>query len=161
MVVNDLPSVFQTLVAGLNTPAASNVPDYLPSDDEAYAVYQPVGAGRVLLMTQRNIFLSQIFSSLPGVELSQASPDSGLPVGEFDLYVLDGWLPDELPDSDLFIINPPASSDLFTVEGTIEDINLSAATDILPDDPRTQFLDFDDVNIRAFQRISALRNGPM
>ena len=154
VVVGDLPGTFQTLVAGLNTPVASTVPDYLASDDEAYAVHQPVGAGRVLLITQRNIFLSQIFSSLPGVQLSQAAPDNNLPAGDFDLYVLDGWLPDELPDNDLFIISPPANSDLFNVDGQIEDINLAAATEILPDDPRTQFLDFDDVNIRTFRQIS-------
>jgi hypothetical protein len=154
VVEDDLPAAFGTLVAGLNTPAASTVPDYLPSDDEAYTVHQATGAGRVLLVTQRNIFLSQIFSSLPGVELSSTSPDAGLPTGEFDLYVLDGWLPDELPPNDLFIINPPQSNELFTVGGQIEDINLSAATDVLADDPRTQFLDFDDVNIRAFMQIS-------
>jgi len=154
VIVDDLPANFKTLTATIQPAAASDVPDYLPTDNQAYAVRGRGGAGRVLLVTQRNIFLSQIFGSLPGSELLQTTPEFGLPAGSYDLYIFDGWLPPVLPDGDLLIINPPTSTPLFSVEGIIEDINQTSATMVLPDDPRTQYLDFSDVNIRAMRQIS-------
>lgn len=153
VLTEDLPDNFRELEATLSVPSGSNVPDYLDSDNTAYAVYSAGGAGRVLLMTPRNIFLSEIFSSLPGVQLTQGDPANGLPRGEFDLYVFDSWLPSRLPEGDLFIINPPGSTELFTVTGTIEDINRARVSFIKPDDPRTEFLDFKNVNIRSFQSV--------
>ncbi|HLA45138.1 MAG TPA: VWA domain-containing protein [Aggregatilineales bacterium] len=156
VIVDNLPETFRTLTAGLSAPAASSVPDYLPLDDTAYTVRVQHGAGQVLLVTPRNIFLSQIFSSLPGVQLTQVTPEQGLPSGSFDLYVFDGWLPDQLPDGDMFIINPPQSTELFRVTGHIEDINESRVTAVRPEDPRTQYLDFDNVNVRAFQNVTPI-----
>lgn len=153
VLTENLPTDFRELEASLSQPAGSNVPDYLESDNTAYAVYNPGGAGRVLLMTPRNIFLSQIFGSLPGVDLTQGDVESGLPRGEFDLYVFDSWLPPQLPEGDIFIINPPDSTDLFTVTGKIEDINRARVTAVKSDDPRTEFLDFENVNISAFQSV--------
>jgi Ca-activated chloride channel homolog len=154
VIVPNLPLDFGTLRAVLSPPAAATVPDYLALDNEAYAVQEIRSAGEVLLVTERNIFLTQIFGSLPGVRLTQARPDSGLPAGEFDLYVFDGWLPDTLPDGDLFIINPPSSTGLFTVGAAVEDINQARAESVLPDNPLTQYLDFADVNISTFRPIS-------
>ncbi len=153
VLTENLPENFRELEASLSVPSDSSVPDYLESDNTAYAVYNAGGAGRVLLMTPRNIFLSEIFSSLPGVQLTEGDPANGLPRGEFDLYVFDSWLPSRLPDGDVFIINPPSSTDLFTVTGKIEDINRARITYVKPDDPRTEFLDFNEVNIRAFQSV--------
>lgn len=153
VLTENLPENFRELEASLSVPSDSAVPDYLESDNTAYAVYNAGGAGRVLLMTPRNIFLSEIFSSLSGVQLTQGDPANGLPRGEFDLYVFDSWLPSQLPDGDLFIINPPSSTDLFTVTGKIEDINRARVTHVKPDDPRTEFLNFNEVNIRAFQSV--------
>lgn len=153
VLTEDLPTDFRELEASLSQPAGSNVPDYLESDNTAYAVYNPGGAGRVLLMTPRNIFLSQIFGSLPGVDLTQGDIESGLPRGEFDLYVFDSWLPPQLPERDIFIINPPDSTNLFTVTGKIEDINRARVTAVKSDDPRTEFLDFENVNISMFQSV--------
>ncbi|MFP4320964.1 MAG: VWA domain-containing protein [Anaerolineales bacterium] len=154
IVVEDLPADFQTLQAGLNAPAASAVPDYLPDDDNAYAVRALRGAGDVLLVTERNIFLSQIFNSIPGMDVTQAAPSAGLPSGTFDLYIFDQWLPENLPDADMFIVAPTTNTPLFDVGGTVEDINQAAVTTVAEENPITAFLDFDDVNIRAFQQLS-------
>jgi hypothetical protein len=154
VIVPNLPDDFLTLTALLSLPAASTVPDYLALDNEAYAVRGTQGAGEVLLVTQRNIFLTQIFSSLPGVRLTQTTPELGLPAGDFDLYVFDGWLPDALPRADMFIVNPPRSTELFTAAAPVEDITQTDDKETLSDHPLTRYLDFADVNISTFRPIS-------
>jgi len=109
----ELPQAFTTLTAHLTLPAGSTIHDYLSVDNVAYAVQDRSGAGRVLLVTQDNLFLEQVFRSLRGVELYKIGPAENLPQDRFDLYVFDGVLPDPLPDSDLLIVNPPQGTDFF------------------------------------------------
>lgn len=154
IITENLPEDFTEIEASISIAAASDVPDYLETDDVAYAVFNPTGAGEVLLMSPRNIFLEQIYSRLPGVTLTRADPADGIPNGEFDLIVLDGWLPNNLPDTDLLIINPPNNTALFNTGAVVEDLTQAAPSSILQDDPRTQYLDFADVNIRAFKPIT-------
>ena len=64
---------------------------------------------RVLLISETNIFLEQILRSLPGVQVFRGNPEQArLPQQDFDLYVFNGWLPEEFPDGDMLIINPTA-----------------------------------------------------
>ena len=156
VIVNDLPPSFRELEASLSPSASATVEDYLSSDDSAFAVYNASAINRVLLVTERNLFLQQVFESFPGIEVVQADPAGGIPRSAFDLYIFDGWIPDSLPAGDVLIVNPPQSSELFTVDGVIEDINQSAVTAILPDDPRTQYVDFRNINIRSFKQVTPL-----
>jgi len=112
----ELPENFDTLVARLTQPSTAPVDDYLAADDLAYAVRDRSGAGRVLLITEDNIFLRQIFRSLRGVQLYETTPADGVPEQQtFDLYVFDSWLPDTLPPGDVMIVNPPHSTDFFSI----------------------------------------------
>ena len=126
------------------------MPDYLAVDDTAWAVYNPAGAGRVLLMTPGNLFLRQALASLPGIEAFQGDISTGLPQGQaFDLYVLDGWLPEDgtLPDGDLLIIDPPGDSPLFHVAGRSTDVG---DVRVNQEDPRALYLNFANVNLFDF-----------
>ncbi|MBN2470746.1 MAG: VWA domain-containing protein, partial [Anaerolineae bacterium] len=146
----DLTGDFTTLSAGLTRATGSTVPNHLTLDDRGWTVFNPPGAGRVLLMTPGNIYLRQALTSLPGIEPFQGQIENGLPTGQsFDLYVLDGWLPEDgtLPPGDLLIVNPPRSSALFSVAGR------SRATDsprVAPDDGRTRYVNFNNVSILDF-----------
>ncbi|MBN1965622.1 MAG: VWA domain-containing protein, partial [Anaerolineae bacterium] len=150
----DLPDSFTVLSASIAPSSATTVPDYLAVDNTAWTIYNPPGAGRVLLMTPGNIYLRQALSSLPGIEPFQGQIANGLPQNQpFDLYILDGWLPEDgvLPDGDLLIVDPPADSDLFTITGR------SRATDnphILADDPRTLYVNFDNVHVLDFKLLA-------
>jgi len=156
VIIDDL-SAEASLVAGtLQATAASTVPDYLAVDNQAEAVLMGGGLSEILLVTPRNLFLTQLFTSLPNTRLTQTTPELGLPNSAFDLYVFDGWLPPTLPLGDIFIINPPSDTPFFTLEGVVEDPNLARATEILRDDPRTRYLDFNEVNIRAFRRVAPI-----
>jgi len=156
IILPNLPDSFDVLEANISLPSSGNYAEYLSTDNQAYAVRNIVGAGDVLLVTPRNIFLSQVFNSVPGFELTQTTPESGLPAGDFDLYVFDGWLPSALPDGDMLIINPPNSTTLFSVGDQINDINQTTVTTVLPDDPRTQYLDMSEVNISTFRPITPI-----
>jgi hypothetical protein len=58
--------------------------------------------------------------------------------------IFDGWLPDELPDTNLLIVNPPASTDLFTVGPVFEETLFQRQIE----HPILAFVDFSDVAIR-------------
>jgi Ca-activated chloride channel homolog len=153
LVSSALPEGFESVEATLTRPADSTTPDYLLTDDAAYTVATSSEARRTLLMTDGNLFLEQVLRSLPASQAFQGDTEIGLPGGEFDLYVFDGWLPTELPTSgDLLIIDPPRSTPLFTVGGVTD------ATDdvrVRSEDPRMAFVDFDNVNVLEFTQTTA------
>lgn len=156
-----LPEGFTTLQAGLTMPAESGVADYLLDDNTAWTVAADTGERRALLVSEGNLFVEQVLRSLPGLSAFQVSPDVGLPSSPFDLYVFDGWLPPTLPDGDMLIINPPDSTELFTVGAELtqpEQLDLpdpTANIRVHTNDPRMVFVDFATVNLRAFRQVSA------
>lgn len=143
--------------------------DMLPPDNIAWAVHEGGISNRVLLVTEGNLFLEQIYAVLPGVEAFKAAPDSPLLTNSgdeeaepeiFDLYVFDGVaLPATLPAADLFIINPTQpitptgteSADLFTVTGVFSNTQVTR----LVDSPLLQFVDWGGVDIRQAKTVTA------
>ncbi|MCQ3930963.1 MAG: hypothetical protein DPW16_10935 [Chloroflexi bacterium] len=154
--MDDLPANFTRVKASVSRPTNSSVADYVESDNVGYAVFSPGGTGKALLVTEGNRFLDQIYSLLSGIELTTVTPDQGLPAGDYDLTILDGWLPDEdLPKGDLLIIDPPTSGPLFDVTGESSASEIDPASGGLTDadNPITRFVDFRTVNIRKFRTI--------
>src|SRR5574341_863209 len=148
LTLTDLPETTQLLRAELTAPVEGGINDPMPLDDIAWAVYTPPVSGRVLLITEGNLFLEQIFNSLPNVEAFK-SPPGAVPEDPFDLYVFDGWLPDELPQTDMLIINPPRSTPYFVVQQPFTDTAFVRQAD----DPIMAFVDFSDVAIREAVRV--------
>lgn len=152
LVSESLPDGFGVLQAGLTRPTGSRVPDYLAADDTAWAVAAEGGARRVLLMTAGNLFLEQALRSLPGIQAFRGDVNRPLPAEPYDLYIFDGWLPPgSLPDGDLLFVNPPGNTALFTVGA---ESSATANPMVRRDDPRMAFVDFDDVNVLKFKRIT-------
>lgn len=149
----ELPPDFETLAAHLTMPARAAGRDYLLADNRAYAVRDRGGAGRVLLVTGGNLFLEQIFRSLRGVELFKMAPASTLPAEPFDLVVLDGVLPADLPDADLLLINPPTGAAFFQVGAERAQVGTVA---VHPADPRTRNLAvyMETVRVALFRELS-------
>ncbi len=133
----------------------SDVQDFLALDNRAWTVRNQVSARRIFYVSaDSNLFVEQVLRSLPGVQTFRGSPDNKqLPGDEFDLYVFNGWLPNRLPNGDMLIINPPASTPLFAVGPPIE-----AASDIEVVDsesPITDFVDLDEMSLLQFQPVTA------
>lgn len=151
----ELPEGTQTIQAQLSN--QSN--DHLPLDDTAWAVHEGGVSNRVLLVTEGNRFLEQVYGVLPGVEAFKTPPDTDLIFDaegnpQFDLYVFDGVpLPDPLPAADMFIIDPVASAenDLFSVTSVFSDTTAVRVAD----SPLLQFVDWRQVNIREAKEVLA------
>lgn len=168
LVSENLPAGFSILQAGLTIPSESTVPDYLPTDNTAWAINTEDGARSVLLVSQAtgNYFVEQVLRSLPGTNVAIGDPARPLPNTVYDLYIFDGWLPPVLPEADLLIINPPASATLFTMG---EQQELEGRPRVNRADPRMTYVDFDSVNIAAFTSVTAswadalieVDNGPL
>ncbi|MCZ7545783.1 MAG: VWA domain-containing protein [Anaerolineae bacterium] len=93
---SDLPDA--TLIrASLTRPAASTQADYLAADDTAWAVYQPPGTGRVLLVSPGNVYIEQLLLALPGAQPFRLGESQPLPAEPYDLYIFDTVLPEALP----------------------------------------------------------------
>lgn len=155
VVVSGLPATaqdgYQRVKASLTRPAASTIPDYLALDDAAWTVYNPANAGRALLMTRGNRFLETGFGSMRDWQAFRADPSQPFPTAIPDLYVFDRWLPLNLPDANMLIIDPPNSTPLFTVGLASQKTKVLS---VKPDDARTRYLKFNDVNVREFKTIS-------
>jgi len=120
--LQDAPGVYQAHISNLQT----GLPlDPLPLDDTAFAVYQTNTLRRVLLVSRGNLFIEQALASLPGVRAFRALPDESgalqIPDEPFDLYVFDGFVPQELPLGNLLLIQP-VTNPLFNVGAPFEDV---------------------------------------
>ncbi len=133
--------------------------DDLPLDDVAWALPAQGGPGTIVLVTAGNRFLQTALGLLPEARLTVLPPDAfaewwavdsqeGRPA---DLFILDGYLPDELPPAGLFLIAPPTSTHLFRVEGTLDAPRPRPAR---PDDPLLRYVDTSDLVVREARRIA-------
>ena len=148
----NLPNRYATIRAGVTPVTTSTTPDYLLADNVAYAVQEPSPTLEALLMSEGNLFLDRVLSSLPTVQHLTISPTQPLPRRPFDLYIFDGVTPSTLPDADMLIINPPTTTPLYTVGERVEQ---PFVLQTVPNDPLTAFISFDRVNLQAYRQIQA------
>ncbi len=153
IVTENLPQNFSVLQAGLTVPANSKVSDNLAEDNTAWAVSTDSGVHRALVMTNGNRFLDQVLTSIPGIKAFKGDITRPMPTDKYDLYIFDGWLPPDntLPNGDLLIINPPQNTSFFTVGA---DTDQTGHIEVTKNDPRTNFVDFKDVNILKFKTVT-------
>jgi len=155
LALTDLPYDVQVLGARLD------VEDALPLDDAAWAVHALSASGRVLLLSEGNLFLERALGALPGVELERLLPGSVLPPsqggteGGYDLYVYDGPITGTLPAGNLWLIGPPPFPPLrgeseggggidLTVGGFF---TATAITRVAAGDPLLRYVDLDAVHV--------------
>jgi len=119
--------------------ARLSVQDIYSRDNQGWAVVQVVGKNRALLVSPGNIFMEKALNLCPALDLYRTSPENYLQQNEhYDLYVFDGWLPQQLPQASIIVLNPPASNPFFAVNGTSKNI---AAVTASPDEPLLRYVD--------------------
>ena len=130
--------------------------DYLERDYTAYTVANENETRRVLLISdQRNVFLEEVLRSLPNVQIFRGNVSNGqLPTTPYDLYIFNNYLPDTLPDADMLIINPPRSTDIFTLGAVNSDT--ANMTVVNRSHPLASFVSMDSVNLREFPNMTAV-----
>ena len=77
--------------------------DALAGDNEAFSVLEEVKKRKVLLLSESNLFLEKAFSNLAGIELYRTDDVGLVTESEYDLYIFDGMMPEELPSSGSFL----------------------------------------------------------
>lgn len=107
--------------------AELNEKDGLSNDNIVFDVVKPSQLQKVLLVSQSNLFIEKAFSIIDNVELYKSNPGDEIQ-GEYDLYIYDGTLPENLPaKGSILLINPPSSSVIANVKVEIEGGTVIAA----------------------------------
>lgn len=152
LTLDDLPDAPGVYKAQLSNPDGSHPLDALEIDDTAFAVYQPASLRRVLLVSDGNLYLEQLLASLPGIRPFRALPGEDgsiqIPNDPFDLYILDGITPEELPAGSLLFVDP-GSNPLFQVGASFSEMeNVRVG-----DSELTRYVDWTNVHILQAKRI--------
>jgi len=95
-----------------------DINDSIKKDNVRYYHIEEERTNKVLLVSERNIYLEKALTVLENVELYKASEITETTRG-YDLYVFDRVVPEVLPeDGNLFFINPDKDTDYFTLGET-------------------------------------------
>jgi hypothetical protein len=109
---------------GVIRAAVTAAGDSLDSDNYAFAYLPDLWKLRVVLVTRDNLFLESFFH--PRVELFKMSPEQFREIPAVDIYVMDGFAPDEPPNRPCLFINPPPTSWLPSETEDVEATSISA-----------------------------------
>lgn len=113
--------------------------DIYPCDNQAWVVVQAASKNRVLLVTPGNIFIEKAVNLCEALELYRTSPENYLQQNEYyDLYIFDGWLPEQLPRASAMVLNPPSPNPFFAVNGSQKNI---ASVTASGDEPLLRYVD--------------------
>ncbi|MGE5590465.1 MAG: vWA domain-containing protein, partial [Bacillota bacterium] len=113
--------------------------DALAVDNVAYAVSPSADRARALLVTSGNRFLERAMSLFPSLEVYRAAPEEYAVLTEPEAYALvvfDGYLPDRLPATNLWVLNPPRDN-VLAVSASRPVAGLEAAD---PSDPLLRYV---------------------
>ena len=120
--------------------------DALAVDDVAWAVRAGSQPARALLYSPGNVFLERALSLLPNVEVWKEPSNLQPPASNLQpsMTVFDDLLPETLPPGNLLIVNPPHSTELFTVG---EVFTATRLTRVESGDPLLRYVDLRDVHV--------------
>ena len=114
--------------------------DAMTMDHNAWAIVGGSQKGRVLLVTNGNMFLQAAFALQPDVILAKTTPTQYVNTGNYDLTIFDGFIPPVLPVGGLLFVNPPTGSYPFGTSGPLikvsrvspgsDNMNLLSAVDL-------------------------------
>lgn len=94
--------------------------DSLNEDNVIYDVVKSADSQRVLLVSEKNVFIEKVLSSINSIELYKTNSIDNI-MDKYDLYIFDGVLPNNLPEGGaVLFINPPDDSEKFNIKGSID-----------------------------------------
>ena len=99
--------------------------DALALDNVCYDVVSNRKDLKVLLMTEQNLYLEKAIALVEGVTVTKSDDIDSFAEFEkdgYDMYIFDGMMPDELPESGSILIFNCENDELFTVAETFENI---------------------------------------
>lgn len=87
----------------------SSSTDQLELDNEFYALAEDPAPGKLLLVSEGNLFLERALLLYPDLSISRVAPGdySASMADLYDIFVLDGFLPAQLPRAPILVFDPP------------------------------------------------------
>ncbi|MET0772211.1 MAG: VWA domain-containing protein, partial [Candidatus Limnocylindrales bacterium] len=157
VVIDELPADARVVEARLTAATSTTgvpAPDHLALDDRAWAVVPDQRVRNVLLIGDGSLFLRNALGLLPDVELygvTEQEWEAGTArEGTWDLVVLEGVVPDPLPQAPTIAFAPPASSALGEVSGTLAAPGAGTPS---PDEPLLRDVDLSRFHVGRAQRM--------
>ena len=96
------------------------LPNHLACDDEAQAILPSREIQKVLVVTKGNLFLRKVFEANPLVQVSIAAEfPERWPTDS--IVVFDREMPEQLPNNDVFVVDPISSCDLWELGELLRD----------------------------------------
>lgn len=93
--------------------------DGLKEDDNIYSVVNQKDRLRVIVYSEKNIFLDRILGTLKDIDVYNSTKDTELKE-KYNLYIYDGIVPKIMPSSgNILFINPKESNEFFKVLGDL------------------------------------------
>ncbi len=126
--------------------------DALASDNVCYDVISSKKDLNVLLMTEQNLYLEKAISLVEGVTVTKSDDIDSFAEFEkdgYDMYIFDGMMPDELPESGSILIFNCKNDSLYTVADNFENVMIKTE-----DTKYTKYLtdySFGAANAQAFE----------
>ena len=94
--------------------------DSLDADNRAWNTVNPSLNAKVMLVSEKNVFIEKALSLSGNVELYKSTPLDIKELKGYSLYIFDGFLPEALPsDGNIVLFNPPENK-FFTVGSEVE-----------------------------------------
>lgn len=98
--------------------------DIYSPDNKAWTVVQASGEKRALLVTPGNVFLEKALTLSGALDLYKTAPANYLDYNEdYDFYIFDGWLPEQLPRTAMLVLNPPPDNPHINVNSSSKNIS--------------------------------------
>jgi len=141
--VNDLPQ-------GAIVQAKLDGKDALAADDAAWHVDTQTAPTRVLLYGAESRFLERALALLPNVNVFDAKPGAAVEAG-YDVYVINGPLPAQLPPTGNLLLLGPTNSALLPVSGTVKGL---AVTSQNADNLLLRFVDLRSTSVASASRLA-------
>jgi Ca-activated chloride channel family protein len=157
VVIDELPAdarVVEARLTAASSAEAMPILDHLALDDRAWAVVPDQRVRNVLLIGDGSLFLRNALALLPDVELygvtEQEWAAGTARDGTWDLVVLEGVVPDPLPQAPILAFAPPASSVLGEVTGALAAPAVGTPS---PDEPLLRDVDLSRFHVGRAQRM--------
>ena len=124
--------------------------DVLTADDRAYDGAFSKTKKKVLLVTDKNIFLEKVYSLLPEVELYKTDTEHIETLKGYSLYIFDGVIPEVLPEDGYYIFwNLPNDNNVLPL-GAERNITGQATTQGYGNMTLSETLKFDIEKAKSF-----------
>lgn len=94
--------------------------DLIACDNTYYDVIRNNKGKKILLVTEKNVFLEKSFNNIENVELYKTNDVNNITEDSYDLYVFDGVIPKVMPKKGSILFINPTSNEFFKVENKDE-----------------------------------------